>query len=89
VNGRKRHILVDTLGFLLAVVVTGAHVQDRDGGMLLLATLRHQFSRLRLIWADQANAGDLVAWLWALRPWRKIPHSIAFRGNASKPSRSP
>jgi Transposase DDE domain len=41
VNGRKRHILVDTLGFLLAVVVTAASGQDRDGGLLLLETLRH------------------------------------------------
>jgi putative transposase len=79
VNGRKRHILVDTLGFLLAVVVTGAGVQDRDGGMLLLATLRYQFSRRRLIWADQAYAGDLVAWLWELRPWRKIRLEIVKR----------
>lgn len=31
-----------------------------------------KFSRLRLIWADQAYAGDLIAWLWALRPWRNI-----------------
>lgn len=36
INGRKRHILVDTLGLLLAVVVTVASVQDRDGARLLL-----------------------------------------------------
>jgi putative transposase len=40
--------------------------------MPLLDVLRHTFSRLRLIWADQAYAGDLIPWLWALRPWRKI-----------------
>lgn len=54
VKGRKRPLLVDTLGLLLAAVVTAARVQDRDGAQRLLAVLRHQVSRLRLIWADQA-----------------------------------
>jgi putative transposase len=40
--------------------------------MPLLDVLRGKFSRLRLIWADQAYAGDLLAWVWALRPWRKV-----------------
>jgi putative transposase len=84
VNGRKRHILVDTLGCLLAVVVTGANGQDRDGGMRLLATLRPQCSRLRLIWADQASAGDLVAGLWALRPWRNIRLEIGKRPEGTR-----
>jgi putative transposase len=57
---------------LLAVVVTAARVQDRDGAMPLLDVLRGKCSRLRLIWADQAYAGDLLAWVWALRPWRKV-----------------
>jgi putative transposase len=79
VNGRKRHILVDTLGLLLAVVVTAANVQDRDAAMTLLDILRSKFSRLRLIWADQAYGGDLLAWVWALRPWRKIRLDIVKR----------
>jgi len=54
------------------VVVTAASVQDRAGAQQLLEVLRHRFSRLRLIWADQAYTGDLVVWLWALRPWRRI-----------------
>jgi putative transposase len=53
-------MLVDTLGLLLAVVVTAASVQDRDGAKLLLDILRHKFSRLRHIWADGADAGPLV-----------------------------
>jgi putative transposase len=65
-------VLVDTLGLLLSVVVTAASVQDRDGGQQLLEVLRHRFSRLRRIWADQAYSGDLVAWMWMLRPWRRI-----------------
>jgi putative transposase len=64
--------LVDTLGLLLSIVVTAASVQDRDGAQQLLEVLCHRFSLLRLIWADQAYAGYLVAWVWTLRPWRRI-----------------
>ena len=64
--------MVDTLGLLLSIVVTAASVQDRDGAQQLLEVLCHRFSRLRLIWADQAYAGYLVAWVWTLRPWRRI-----------------
>ena len=52
VNGRKRHILVDTLGLLLVVVVTAASTQDRDGAHQVLAVLARHWTRLRLIWAD-------------------------------------
>ncbi len=62
VNGRKRHIAVDTLGLLLAVVVTAACVQDRDGARPLLWRLRVAHRRIRLVWADAAYAGRLVAW---------------------------
>ena len=77
-------MLVDTLGLLLTIVVTAASVQDREGAMSLLDALRHRFSRLRLIWADQAYAGDLVAWLWDLRPWRKIRLEIVKRPEGIK-----
>jgi len=70
---------VDTLGFLLAVVVTAASVQERDGAMGLLAILQHKVSRLRLLWADQADAGDLMAWLWDVRPWRTLRREIVKR----------
>ena len=53
-NGTKRHIAVDTLGLLLAVLVTGAGVQDRDGAMPLLARMRHACLRIALAWADSA-----------------------------------
>jgi putative transposase len=69
---------------LLAVGVTAANVQDRDGAMQLLAVLRSKFSRLRLIWADQAYAGDLLPWLWALRPWRKVRLEIVRRPEGIK-----
>lgn len=77
-------MLVDTLGVLLAVVVTAASVQDRDGAMDLRAILQHQCSRLRLRWADQAYAGDLIAWLWDLRPWRKLRLEIVKRPEGTK-----
>jgi len=63
VNGRKRHILVDTLGLLLAVVVHGADIQDRDGAKLVLEKVRHCLPRLQLIWADGGYAGQLIAWV--------------------------
>ena len=62
VNGRKRHIAVDTGGLLLAVVVTLAGIQDRDGAVRLLAALRAKFSTIALVWADGGYAGRLVAW---------------------------
>ena len=63
VNGRKRHILVDTLGLLLTVVVTVASVQDRDGARLLLRRLPGGGKKLRKIWVDGGYAGQLVAWV--------------------------
>ena len=66
------------------MVVTAASVQDRDGAMQLLDVLRHTFSRLRLIWADQAYAGDLIPWLWTLRPWRKIRLAMVKRPEGTK-----
>jgi transposase len=62
INGRKRHIAVDTLGLVLAVVVTAASVQDRDGAYRLLALLRERFSTIILVWADGGYAGRLVSW---------------------------
>lgn len=63
VNGRKRHILVDTLGLLLAVVVTAASVQDRDGARLLLRNRPGSCKKLRKVWVDGGYAGRLVDWV--------------------------
>jgi putative transposase len=52
--------------------------------MSLLDVLRHRLSRLRVLWADQAYAGDLIAWVWALRPWRKVRLEIVKRPGGIK-----
>src|SRR5208282_5086490 len=61
-KGRKRHIVVDVLGLILAVAVTGANVQDRDGGQLVLQGLKDRFPRPARVWADGVYAGRLVEW---------------------------
>jgi transposase len=67
VNGRKRHIAVDTTGLLLAVVITAASVQDRDGARPLLWNLRRACTKILLVWADAGYAtSKLAAWAAAL-----------------------
>ena len=58
VQGRKRHIAVDTIGLLLTVLVTAAGVQDRDGARPLLWNLRKAFRTVKLAWADSGYAGS-------------------------------
>ena len=60
ITGRKRHVLVDTLGNILALKVTTADVQDRDGAKLMLNVLTMAFGWLILIWADGGYAGKLI-----------------------------
>lgn len=62
-NGRKRHILVDTTGLLLLILVTAANVQDRDGAKLVFEKARVRFPRLKRIWADGGYAGKLLEWV--------------------------
>ena len=63
VNGRKRHLLVDTLGLLVAVAVTPANTADRAGAALVLKKARADGrGRLALAWADNAYHGDWRHW---------------------------
>jgi transposase len=62
VNGRKRHIVVDTTGLLLEVLATPASVQDRDAARPLLFNLHRARRRIRLAWADGGYAGQLLPW---------------------------
>lgn len=63
VTGRKRHLLVDTLGLLLAVVVTSAAVSDPAGARLLLHRLKGGCKKLRRIWVDGTSRGQLLEWV--------------------------
>jgi transposase len=62
VNGRKRHIAVDTGGLLLTVLVTAASVQDRDAAKVLLWNMRRTCRRIILAWADAGYTGKLTTW---------------------------
>lgn len=84
--GRKRHLIVDTLGLVMLVMVTAASVQDRDGGKSVLKALFERikkphsrylryphwwrFCRLRLIWADGGYRGELVEWVKGALGWQ-------------------
>lgn len=58
ISGRKRHIVVDTLGLILALVVHGANRQDYDGAVLVLLVLWDKLKRIKVIFADSAYSRD-------------------------------
>ncbi|MEU6922859.1 transposase [Streptomyces sp. NPDC046631] len=60
VNGRKRHVVVDTLGLLLGVMVTAADVGDRAAAYVLLEQVATAHHRLALVWADGGYTGSLI-----------------------------
>jgi putative transposase len=60
-KGRKRHIVTDTLGLMLFVLVHAADIQDRDGAVDLVKAIRHRFPWLRHLFADGGYAGDKLA----------------------------
>jgi transposase len=62
INGRKRHVIVDTLGLLLMVLVTPADTTDRDAACGILPLLRARYRKIRLVWADGGYTGRLVDW---------------------------
>ena len=84
VSGRKRHILVDTLGLVLNAIVHSASVQDRDGAKLVFEKLRHRFTRLRLIWADGGYAGALIEWVRQLRTRNRLRLEVVKRSDSVK-----
>ncbi len=80
VSGRKRHVVVDTLGLVMLVAVTAGSVQDRDGAKIVLKALFERikkprypnwwrFCRLELIWADGGYRGELVEWVKGKMGW--------------------
>jgi putative transposase len=68
--GRKRHVLVDTLGLVLLVHMHAADLQDRFGAQALVTrTAASDLPRLELVWGDGAYAGAFARWLGAERGW--------------------
>jgi putative transposase len=76
VKGRKRHVVVDTLGLLLLVLVTRASLQDRDGGVELCDMVQQQFATVKKIWADSSYRGELVDYV---RLWCRFVLEIVTR----------
>jgi transposase len=90
IKGRKRHLLVDTLGLPLSFYVTPANVHDTVGARCLLAGLASFVPRLKKIWADQAYQGhDLAEWCKATGGWdlEVVKRPPATRGWSQQPKR--
>ena len=68
-NGRKRHILVDTMGLLLAVIVHSANIQDRDGAKYVLTYISDWLPRLSRVIGDGGYRGALVQWVQDTFGW--------------------
>ncbi|MGA5474127.1 IS5 family transposase [Streptomyces arboris] len=62
INTRRRHVITDSLGLLLMVLVTAADVTDRRAARMMLPRLRTQFRKVSLMWADGGYTGQLVDW---------------------------
>ncbi len=72
VKGRKRHVLVDSLGLLMVVVVHAAGVSETAGVRTVLAELIGRWWRMKLIWLDGGYKGSLSEWIKALERWREV-----------------
>ncbi len=72
IKGRKRHILVDSLGLLIHVVVHAASISETAGARLVLQELMERWWRLKLIWLDGGYKNSLAEWIVGVKRWRKI-----------------
>ena len=84
VSGRKRHVAVDCLGLILAILITPAAVQDRDAAKSLVKFMVTMYGRLQIIWADGGYLGALVQWVKQLRPFGKLKLEIVRRSDRTK-----
>jgi len=81
VNGRKRHLLVDTLGLIIGVLVTAADAGDREGLMgLLKAYFSTGVQRLKKLWVDGGYSGEpLKTWVARLKATHKVDLEVVER----------
>lgn len=83
IKGRKRHLLVDTLGLILGLTVTPASTTERDGARMLLKRVLDWFTWLRILWVDGGYSGEAFAqWVKGLRP--KLAVEVVKRSDANK-----
>lgn len=82
IKGRKRHIVVDTLGLMVGLVVHSADIQDRDGAATALKTILRRWPWLRHIFADGGYAGPKLR--AALRKVGKFTLQIVKRTDKAK-----
>jgi transposase len=83
IKGRKRHLLVDTLGLILGILVTPANATERNGAQGLLARTLGSFTWLRLLWVDGGYCGPAFAqWVQSLRP--KLAVQVVKRSDGPK-----
>jgi putative transposase len=89
ITGRKRHLAVDTLGLVWAVVVHGAYWQDQDGACFVLMKLR-QLGRLRVVFADSAyGRNGLPGWVKETFGWilQTVLRPVQAKGFVVQPKR--
>jgi transposase len=82
IKGRKRHLLVDTLGLVLGAVVTPADCPERDGAQQVLQRVGGWFKRLRKLWADGGYTGEPFA-QWVRTQWPKLEVEVVKRSDAA------
>jgi putative transposase len=89
-SGRKRHIAVDTLGLILAVVVHTASCQDYDGAKMVLVQLKDKFKRLKVVFADSAYGRNaLPDWVKTTMGWilQTVLRPVGIKGFVILPKR--
>ena len=90
ISGRKRHVVVDTMGLILMVVVHGAGWQDYDGACFVLTRLKEKFKRLKVLFGDSAyGRNQLPQWVKATFGWvlQTVLRPIGVKGFVVLPKR--
>ena len=80
IKGRKRHVLVDTLGLLMGLVVTPASCPERDGAQRVLEQVAGWFTKMRKIWVDGGYTGENFQ-SWVKERWPKVQVEVVKRSD--------